>query len=72
MTPSKEECEKALTLLPKPSVIAISILAAGYIQPTEASEYISNLPNIRGIAIGISKEKHARQTFAVFKEKFQN
>ena len=68
MTPSKEECEKALTLLPNPSVIAISILAAGYLQPTEASEYISCLPNIRGIAIGISKEKHARETFAFFKK----
>jgi hypothetical protein len=69
MTPSKEECEKALTLLPEPSVIAISVLAAGYLHPLEASEYLSNLPNIRGIAVGVSKEKHARETFEIFKRK---
>ena len=59
VTPSIEECEKALRLLPQPNVIAISILAAGYINPKEAIEYIAALPNIKGVAIGVSKEKHA-------------
>jgi len=67
MTPSVEECEKALSALPEPVVIAISILAAGYILPEEAAKYIERLPNIRGIAVGISKEKHARETFSLFK-----
>jgi hypothetical protein len=58
MTPSIEECEKTLKTLPEPNVIAISILAAGYIPPKEAVEYIASLPNIKGIAVGISKEKH--------------
>jgi hypothetical protein len=31
MTPSIEECEKTLELLPAPNVIAISLLAAGYL-----------------------------------------
>jgi hypothetical protein len=58
MTPSIEECEKALSFMPLANVIAISILAAGYIQPKEAIEYIASLPNIKGIAVGISKETH--------------
>jgi hypothetical protein len=60
VTPSIAECEKTLSLLPKANVIAISVLASGYIQPKEALEYIANLPNIRGIAVGISKEHHTK------------
>jgi len=67
MSPSVEECEKALSVIPEPVVIAISILAAGYIRPEEAAEYIAGLPNIRGIAVGVSKEKHAKETFSLFK-----
>ena len=68
VTPSIEECEKSLSLLPQPNVIAISILAAGYIEPKEAIEYIAALPNIKGVAIGVSKEKHAKTTFALLKK----
>ncbi len=68
MTPSIVECEKALSLIPEPNVIAISILAAGFLQPKEAAEYIAALPNIKGIAVGVSKEKHAKETFRVFKD----
>jgi hypothetical protein len=57
--PSIAECETALGMLPKANVIAISVLASGYIEPKEAIAYIANLPNIKGIAIGISKDKHA-------------
>jgi hypothetical protein len=67
MTPSIEECEKTLKKLPQPNVIAISILAAGYISPKEAACYLQTLPNIKGVSIGISKEKHAKETFSVFK-----
>lgn len=69
VTPSVEECEKALHLFSEPSVIAISILAAGYISPKEAAEYIASLPNIKGVAVGVSKKKHAVETFDVLKEK---
>lgn len=69
MNPSKEECEKMLTSLPKPTVIAISILAAGYLTPTEAIDYIGTLPNIKGVVVGVSKEKHAYETFKLLKEK---
>jgi hypothetical protein len=71
MTPSIKECEKALENLPKPAVIAISVLAAGYLPLREATEYIATLPNIKGIAIGVSKENHAKETFKFLRETFQ-
>ena len=69
MVPSKKECEKALAQLPKPNVLAISILAAGYLKPPEAISYIAQLPNIKGVAVGVSKEKHANETFKLLREK---
>jgi len=63
MVPSREECEKVLASLPKPNVLAISILAAGYLKPEEAVDYIAGLPNIKGVAVGVSKERHANETF---------
>jgi len=69
MVPSKEECEKVLESLPKPNVLAISILAAGYLKPEEAVGYIACLPNIKGVAVGVSKERHAAETFKLLKER---
>ncbi|MEM3765623.1 MAG: hypothetical protein QXU46_01190 [Candidatus Bathyarchaeia archaeon] len=69
MVPSREECERALESLLKPNVLAISILAAGYLKPEEAVDYIAGLPNIKGVAVGVSKEKHAIETFKLLKEK---
>jgi len=69
MNPSKMDCEKALESTPEPILIAISILAAGYLKPSEAIDYIANLPNINGVAVGVSKESHARETFKLLKEK---
>jgi hypothetical protein len=69
MNPSKGDCERALREMSKPNVVAISILASGYFQPSEAIEYIAALPNIRGVSVGVSKEKHAVETFRLLKEK---
>jgi len=69
MVPSREDCETALMCLPKPNVLAISVLAAGYLKPEEAIDYIAGLPNIKGIAVGVSKEKHAYETFKLLREK---
>jgi hypothetical protein len=63
MNPSKEECEKALVDVGASSVIAMSILAAGYLKPSEAIDYIKNLPHLKGVVIGVSKENHACETF---------
>ncbi|MCD6431683.1 hypothetical protein J7L33_03140, partial [Candidatus Bathyarchaeota archaeon] len=65
----REGCERALAELSKPNVLAISILAAGYLKPKEAIDYIAQLPNIKGVAVGVSKEKHARETFKLLNEK---
>lgn len=71
MTPSIEECEKALSAIPKPIVIAISVFAAGYVDLSSAGKYIMALPNIKGVAIGVSKEKHAKESFQLFKQGFR-
>jgi hypothetical protein len=69
MNPSRSACEKTLANTPEPTVIAISILAAGYLSPSEAIDYIATLQNVKGVAVGVSKEKHARETFRLLKEK---
>jgi hypothetical protein len=70
MDPSRTECEKALANIPEPNVIAISILAAGYLKPLEAIDYLKTVPNIKGVAVGVSKKQHAQQTFSLLKEMF--
>ena len=70
MTTSQENNEAALRRLPKPIVIAISVLAAGYLKPSEALEYISTLPNLRGLAIGVSNKSQAIDTFKLVEQKF--
>jgi uncharacterized protein (DUF486 family) len=67
MNPSKKECERALKIVPGLEIIAISVLAAGYLKPKEAIEYVKTLPNISGVVAGVSKEKHAKETFKIFK-----
>ena len=71
MNPSRTECEKALANLPEPNIIAISILAAGYLKPPEAISYIASLPNLKGIVVGVSKERHAHETFKLLKERLE-
>ena len=71
MNPSRTECEKALANLPEPNIIAMSILAAGYLKPLEAIKYIESLPNLVGVVVGVSKEHHARETFKLLKERLE-
>jgi hypothetical protein len=68
MNPSRPDCERTLKDMPKPNVLAISILASGYIPTREAVEYVAALPNIKGVSVGVSKEKHAVETFKLLKE----
>lgn len=71
MNPSRTECEKALADLNGSNVIAMSILAAGYLKPTEAIRYVRSLSNLKGVVVGVSKEVHARETFELLKEKLE-
>jgi hypothetical protein len=69
MNPSREECEKTLREMRRPLVVAISMLAAGYLKLSEAADYLAGLPNVRGVAVGVSNDKHAKETFRILKEK---
>jgi len=60
MNPSKAACEKSLKTVNCPVLLAISVLAAGYLKPAEAIEYLAALPNLRGVAVGVSKENHCK------------
>jgi hypothetical protein len=68
MNPSKLDCEKALENMPAPNVLAISIFASGYIPPSKAIEYVASLQSIKGVSVGVSREKHAIETFRLLKE----
>jgi hypothetical protein len=72
MNPSREICEKVLSSLCRPTVVAISVLAAGYFKPPEAAEYIADLENLKGVAVGVSTVKQARETFTLFQERLKN
>lgn len=63
MNPSKAECEKALADVSGSTVIMMSILAAGYLKPKEAIDYIRGLPNSNAIVVGVSNQQQARETF---------
>jgi len=65
MEPSKNECERALANVHGAEVIAMSILAAGYLSPMEAVTYINQLEEISGVVVGVSKERQAIETFSL-------
>jgi hypothetical protein len=67
MNPSKTSCERALLKTEGGDLIAMSLLAAGYLKPLEAVDYINTLPNVTGVTVGVSKERHARETFRLLR-----
>ena len=69
MAPSREACEERLALGNGPDVIAFSILASGHITLPEAAKYLDTLPNLAGVAVGVSKEQQARETFSLLRGK---
>ena len=66
MNPTQKQCEEVLDKMSGSQVIAMSVLAAGYLSPSEAAPYIVSLPNISNTVIGVSKKKQAMETFRVF------
>jgi hypothetical protein len=70
MNPSKEECEKALQDIPEQALIAMSVLAAGYLDITTAMKYVKGLSSLKGVVLGVSTEKQACQTFSLLKSTF--
>ena len=64
MNSSREVCESTLRKNPGIKLIAMSTLAAGYLKPKEAYDYLFNeLDNISGVVVGVSSKEHAEETF---------
>lgn len=64
MNPSKEAYEESLDSLPYGTqVIAMSILASGYLTPAEAIDYVSGFSKVTDLAVGVSSEQQAQETF---------
>jgi hypothetical protein len=72
MCPSREECEKALARHPETEVIGFSIMAAGYIKLPEAAKYAANASGLDAVAVGVSKERHATETFKIIRSSFSS
>ena len=68
MCPSKADCENAITSAQGSEIIAFSILAAGYLKLPQALDYINGLSGINGIAVGVSSEKQAIETFSMARD----
>ncbi len=67
MCPSKIDCEAALERVDGAEVIAMSILAAGYLKPADAASYLAGLNGVSGVVIGVSKERQATETFRILR-----
>lgn len=63
MSPSRDTCERSLSSFHEGQVIAMSIMAGGYLNLDEAIDYVSTLPNLSGIAVGVSSREHAVDFF---------
>jgi hypothetical protein len=63
MSPSKESCETCLSQLSEGDVIAMSVMAGGYLRLDEAVSYLQSLPRLSGTAVGASTKEHAQETF---------
>jgi hypothetical protein len=71
MNPSRLECESALQSVAESEVIAMSILAAGYLKPADAIRHLADLEGISGIVVGVSKERQAAETFTLLRQAFE-
>lgn len=63
MTPSRESCEACLSRSELGEVVAMSIMAGGYLSLPDALDYIKGLPNLSGVVAGVSTTQHAKETF---------
>lgn len=68
MNPSMQSCENCLVNY-NGNIIAMSVLAGGYLSVQEAYQYILSQPKIRTVVIGLSSVDHAKNIFEVFVNK---
>jgi hypothetical protein len=64
MNPSREACEQTLSRLSAGHVIAMSILAAGFLKLNDAVRYLNKHPRINSFVVGASTNEHAKETFS--------
>lgn len=64
MNPSKDDCENFLS---EANVVAMNILAGGFLKPKESFEYISKL-DINSVVLGMSSKEHAKETIEIFQK----
>jgi len=67
MSPSRQSCETCLSSLPESNLIAMSIMAGGYLTVEHSLDYLRNLPRLPGVAVGVSSKEHAEDTFKKLK-----
>jgi len=58
-----EECLRTHRL----RLLAMSTLAAGYLAPDEAYEYLYSLPQVESVVVGVSNRRHAAETFGAIR-----
>jgi len=63
VNPSLEAFEKCLGES-ELELLAMSTLAAGYLKPREAYQYLFSLPRISSVVVGLSSKDHAVETFS--------
>ncbi len=63
MNPSRKLCEESLSKVPGSNVIAMSILASGFLGLQEAVDYLNQLDKSMSCVVGVSQEEHAQETF---------
>jgi hypothetical protein len=60
MNPSRERCEQLLQEYPC-HMVAMSVLAAGFVKPADAARYLSSIPGIDSVIFGASSPGHVTE-----------
>jgi len=68
MNPSRRECEDSLQRAKDADIIAMSVLAGGYLSLDDAIAYLRRLPIEVSCVVGVSTEIHAQETFFRLKQ----
>ncbi|MDW7680703.1 MAG: hypothetical protein SCK70_09075, partial [bacterium] len=63
VNPSREAFEECLRNN-ELQLLAMSTLAAGYLKPGDAYEYLFSLPEVDSVVVGLSSTNHAVETFS--------
>lgn len=64
MNPSRRDCEESLVNAKSLHVIAMSVMAGGYLSLSESIDYLMSLSTKISCVVGVRSEDHARETFS--------